>query len=721
MHENQPFANLLFFKKCFINIPDVIKMIEDDPATEIDLPGFLEDEQEDTGVMMEEVVVNGQTIEIPSELITNETVFNQFFSVDTWNDLLAEEVKLGLLDLLPSFPRDDIDEKAKTIEMLFGGDNFHFGNPVTRFRCELLAGDHQPEAAAMKEMVRSAQRRDYAEWLDRHQMVMVQELLEGRSRLIEAATGNVVMAPKLDTTVQGAGGQMAARVRRRYLEEVSRIKREVGEEGISSDDEEYEEYEKQDEIIPAKVAKVDEEQMHEEDGEEGTGYEGAGQDLQPCFLSLLQQLFMTSPSLTTTLSQLDSSLASWQSSPIAALNSWYEECPDPQGWRATLHSAVAFLSGAFPDLQPQGFVPLVSMESPQGSYSWAGRGRDTPSLLLSLNSWWLERLATFRLGPTPTTAPAEAGEEGVPPGNTTKWTMRPSTAPERAAYQAQERARYSSPSHHFQWSCPGGYTALVGPVKGAGAGRQAKAHAMLVSDRPAGVTVLTLVRDAVSRLPNGEGLRTDIVELLKDSQYLVTDYDPSGLTTTVSGALDRLQNEPDAAVRFDSNRKIWVYMHRARRVEDFLAASQTGPRQRQKRKIKLDYGPSPGQVQGMESPGRETQQAASSTQPPSLLETALAGAGLATEAGSPQPSPARLVAGGSPGKLAGRTVQKIIVKGTDGKVIPLSAATLQKLIEAGAIRPGTQIATPDFSPELGSGGSIRIVQHPEMGGRGGQE
>ena len=40
------------------------------------------------------------------------------------------------------------------------------------------------------------------------------------------------------------------------------------------------------------------------------------------------------------------------------------------------------------------------------------------------------------------------------------------------------------------------------------------------------------------------------------------------------------------------------------------------------------------------------------------------------------------------------------VKGTDGKVIPLSAATLQKLIEAGAIKPGTQIATPDFSPDM---------------------
>jgi nuclear factor related to kappa-B-binding protein len=116
---------------------------------------------------MEEVQLGGHTIELPTELCTNQAIFQQFFSIDTWNDLLPEEVKLGLLDLLPSFEQDDIDEKAKTIEMLFGGENFHFGNPVARFRSELAAGELQPERAAMKEMVRSAQRRDYAEGMDR--------------------------------------------------------------------------------------------------------------------------------------------------------------------------------------------------------------------------------------------------------------------------------------------------------------------------------------------------------------------------------------------------------------------------------------------------------------------------------------------------------------------------------------------------------------------------
>ena len=72
-------------------------------------------------------------------------------------------------------------------------------------------------------------------------------------------------------------------------------------------------------------------------------------------------------------------------------------------------------------------------------------------------------------------------------------------------------------------------------MKGAATGRQPKNHAMLVTDRPAGVTVLTLVRDAVSRLPNGEGTRPDIVELLRDSQYLLEGCDTSALTPPSAG------------------------------------------------------------------------------------------------------------------------------------------------------------------------------------------
>ena len=122
-------------------LESMIQEAQEDPGAEVDIP-FLDDsvddlqlpEEDDGQGQTEEILVGKKTIEIPRDLYTDAAVFNQFFSIDTWNDLLPEEVKMGLLQLLPSFPHDDIDEKAKTIEMLFGGENFHFGNPVAKVR-----------------------------------------------------------------------------------------------------------------------------------------------------------------------------------------------------------------------------------------------------------------------------------------------------------------------------------------------------------------------------------------------------------------------------------------------------------------------------------------------------------------------------------------------------------------------------------------------------------
>jgi hypothetical protein len=77
-----------------------------------------------------------------------------------------------------------------------------------------------------------------------------------------------------------------------------------------------------------------------------------------------------------------------------------------------------------------------------------------------------------------------------------------------------------------------------------------------------------LARDAASRLPDGVGTRADIIELIKHSQWL--KYDPADqqtLVTVVSGALDRLHYEDDSCVKYDAEKKLWVYMHRLRTLD----------------------------------------------------------------------------------------------------------------------------------------------------------
>ena len=126
------------------------------------------------------------------------------------------------------------------------------------------------------------------------------------------------------------------------------------------------------------------------------------------------------------------------------------------------------------------------------------------------------------------------------------------------------------------------------------------------------------------------------MELLRDSQWLVPDTDTPSLTTVVSGALDRLQNDVDAPVRYDSNRKTWIYLHRAKSLEQLNSLPGDGSKQRvrQKRKFKIDTSASELSNNGDQS----------------------------------------------------TPVQKIIVKDADGNVIPLSEEMLQKLISSGALK-----------------------------------
>ena len=55
---------------------------------------------------------------------------------------------------------------------------------------------------------------------------------------------------------------------------------------------------------------------------------------------------------------------------------------------------------------------------------------------------------------------------------------------------------------------------------------------------------------------------------MRDSQY-VREVTDSQINAAVSGALDRLHYEKDPCVRYDSSRKLWIYLHRARTEEDF--------------------------------------------------------------------------------------------------------------------------------------------------------
>ncbi|ESP01825.1 hypothetical protein LOTGIDRAFT_139022, partial [Lottia gigantea] len=205
-------------------------------------------------------------------------------------------------------------------------------------------------------------------------------------------------------------------------------------------------------------------------------------------------------------------------------------------------------------------------ERPQ-HWKWIGKGRDdTESLTPLFEVWFKNKDGSLFDG-------GDSNQSSPPPARSkTDYVVKASTKEEKVSFREQEEQRFYEPHKPYTYNIHG-YDAVVGPVKGVyskeSAMTKAREHALLISDRPAYVTILTIVRDAAARLPNGEGTRADICEILKDSQFLAPGVTDAQINTVVSGALDRLHSEKDPCVKYDVNKKIWIYLHRNRSEDEF--------------------------------------------------------------------------------------------------------------------------------------------------------
>ncbi|KAK5858401.1 hypothetical protein PBY51_002544 [Eleginops maclovinus] len=284
------------------------------------------------------------------------------------------------------------------------------------------------------------------------------------------------------------------------------------------------------------------------------------------FFSLLESILATE-SLTST-SVLEEKVQIWQSSPASSLNVWFSSVPC---WSDLVLQALQFLAGETKDgmmALPSGFSPFVEFADESQQWRWIGPTQDTEKDLSALCQLWLDSkdlvIKTENEEMLEMTSPT--------PRVSTDYVVRPSTGDERQVFQIQEQQRYNQPHKAFTFRMHG-FESVVGPVKGVFdkemSLNKAREHTLLRSDRPPYVTILSLVRDAAARLPNGEGTRAEICELLKDSQFLAPDVTSAQVNTVVSGALDRLHYEKDPCVKYDIGRKLWIYLHRSRSQEEF--------------------------------------------------------------------------------------------------------------------------------------------------------
>ncbi|XP_077597276.1 nuclear factor related to kappa-B-binding protein [Stigmatopora nigra] len=290
------------------------------------------------------------------------------------------------------------------------------------------------------------------------------------------------------------------------------------------------------------------------------------EELTVSFFSLLETILRTEHLASTSL--LEEKVQMWQMSPASSLNAWFSSA---SCWSDMVLHALQFLSGESKEgvmALPSGFLPFVEFVDEFQQWKWIGPTQDAEKDLIALCQLWLDSKDLVVK-----TEIEELTELTPPmPRVSTDYVVRPSTGDERQLFQIQEQQRYNQPHRAFTFRMHG-FDSVVGPVKGVFdkemSLNKAREHTLLRSNRPPYVTILSLVRDAAARLPNGEGTRAEICELLKDSQFLAPDVTSAQVNTVVSGALDRLHYEKDPCVKYDIGRKLWIYLHRNRSQEEF--------------------------------------------------------------------------------------------------------------------------------------------------------
>jgi hypothetical protein len=99
-------------------------------------------------------------------------------------------------------------------------------------------------------------------------------------------------------------------------------------------------------------------------------------------------------------------------------------------------------------------------------------------------------------------------------------TIKPRSPEEVKNFQKQEQERYKNPSLPWEYTLSNGCKCVVAPLfkKNKPNPTKAREHPLLKPNRPSYITILSLVRDAASKLQDGVGTRADICDLLKDSQ-----------------------------------------------------------------------------------------------------------------------------------------------------------------------------------------------------------
>lgn len=193
-----------------------------------------------------------QTIELPVGLCENASVFDEFFSLDTWNTLAAP-IQDHLKQFLPRFsdnPAINDAEQTRTVRAFFNNELQRFGAaPLLDFQRNLEGGNYRPDIARYRANLQKSQRREQRFQESERISRVAKAAMISREKLLkvayDAAPGGSLRSARLGTTAADAAmpkllaSAAAQRSRKRYFHEISAIAEDTGLDGLLSDVENY--------------------------------------------------------------------------------------------------------------------------------------------------------------------------------------------------------------------------------------------------------------------------------------------------------------------------------------------------------------------------------------------------------------------------------------------------------------------------------------------------
>uniref|UniRef100_A0A8C7PYB8 Nuclear factor related to kappaB binding protein n=1 Tax=Oncorhynchus mykiss TaxID=8022 RepID=A0A8C7PYB8_ONCMY len=574
----------------------------------------LDSEKANDGHITEECMLGDCRVSLPEDLLEDPEIFFTVLSESTWSKVLTDEQRQHLRQLLPQFPDDNTSEQDCTISDLFNNQNFCFGNPLHLAQKLFGDGHFNPEVVMYRELCAKSQKKCQLYSLQQYYHKLLKQILVSRKELLELAVrSGPDIAVKRKCPARTPGEMQEQRFRGRVCWILREVKTECGDRYPSSDDDGFCPLGEKD--MRAMLRRHREKRRRQPDHPDlmtsdihlgdmmsrvDVGRKGAMMALfelgrpkrkmrrkkmrrikveseDPCQALMPSEapaLSLDTPAAlpdtpVPPLPSLEEKVRQWQTSPASSRNPRFSSA---SCWSEMVLPALHFLAGETKVgmmALPSGFTPCVVFRESSQQWKWIGPSENGEKDLSALCQLWVDSKGLVVVK----AECEELAEMTSPtPRAWTDYVVRSSTGDERHVFQVQEQQRYDQPHKAFTFRMHG-FESPVGPVKGVFdkemSLNKAREHTLLRSDRPAYVTILSLVRDAAARLPNGEGTRAEICELLKDSQFLAPDVTSAQVNMVVSGALDRLHYEKDPCVKYDIVRKLWNYLHRDRGQEEF--------------------------------------------------------------------------------------------------------------------------------------------------------